>query len=117
MWHEWLSAWSHCDQALRQRKGGWFGKGTRQAGGRTWRQFGYSLAGLALVGLGFLPVPLTVLAPAELVPIRPEVVRAPMDGIVAQVMISPNTPVHEGQVLVQLDERPLLAKLEVAEQS
>ena len=117
VWHEWLSAWSHCDQALRQRKGGWFGKGTRQAGGRTWRQFGYSLAGLALVGLGFLPVPLTVLAPAELVPIRPEVVRAPMDGIVAQVMISPNTPVHEGQVLVQLDERPLLAKLEVAEQS
>ncbi|MEO5330480.1 MAG: hypothetical protein H7839_00535 [Magnetococcus sp. YQC-5] len=63
------------------------------------------------------PVPLTVLAPAEIVPTKPEVIRAPMDGVVFRFHIQPNDPITVGQPLFDLDDTALKSRLEVAEKS
>lgn len=75
---------------------------------------------LLLIALGLLlawPVPLTVLAPAEVVPTHPEVIRAPMDGVVLRFHLQPNAPVVVGQPLFDLDDTSLNSRLEVAEKS
>jgi multidrug efflux pump subunit AcrA (membrane-fusion protein) len=64
-----------------------------------------------------LPVRLTVLAPGELVPSRPLVVRAPLDGVVGTFHIQPNQVVKKGQPLFGFDEVLIQSKLEVAEQT
>ncbi|MEO5364579.1 MAG: HlyD family secretion protein, partial [Magnetococcus sp. DMHC-8] len=74
------------------------------------------LAALLCLALAW-PVPLTVLAPAEIVPARPEVIRAPMDGVVARFHVQPNDPVAVGQPLFDLDDTTLHSRLDVAEKS
>lgn len=73
-----------------------------------------SLLGLVLL---FLPVRLTVLAEAELVPSHPAVVRAPMDGVVEKVLVRPNQPVEEGTPLLAFDRLSLEGQLRVAERT
>ncbi|NGZ05234.1 MAG: secretion protein HylD [Magnetococcales bacterium] len=77
-----------------------------------------SVAILALLVSGLAwPVPLSVLAPAEVTPIRPEVVRAPMDGVLQRFHLQPNDPVVPGQPLFDFDATTLKNRLEVAEKS
>ena len=64
-----------------------------------------------------LPVRLTVLAPGELVPAHPVVVRAPLDGVVDTFHIQPNQVVTKGQPLFGFDEVLIQSKLQVAEQT
>jgi multidrug efflux pump subunit AcrA (membrane-fusion protein) len=64
--------------------------------------------------VGLIPVQLSVLAPAEIVPANPYVVRAPLDGVVDRIDVQPNQVVKEGQPLLQLDPAQIAAKLEVA---
>ncbi|MDP2262516.1 MAG: HlyD family efflux transporter periplasmic adaptor subunit [Hydrogenophaga sp.] len=71
----------------------------------------------ASVLLVFLPVRLTVLAPGELVPARPAVIRAPLDGVVEVFHVQPNQAVRQGDPLFGFDEGLILSKLEVARQS
>lgn len=71
---------------------------------------------LLLVGLLFLPMRLSVLAPAEVVPSSPVVVRAPLAGVIDTINVVPNDAVEQGDVLFQLDDRELLSRLEVARQ-
>ncbi|MBT0963451.1 efflux RND transporter periplasmic adaptor subunit [Denitromonas iodatirespirans] len=71
------------------------------------------LAALAL----FIPVRLTVLAPAELVPAQPAVIRAPLDGIVDRVLVQPNQTVTAGTPLFEFDRTTLQSRLLVAEQA
>jgi multidrug resistance efflux pump len=63
---------------------------------------------------GFLPVRQSVLAQAEIAPREPFMVRAPLDGVVENVLVKPNETIAEGQVLVTLDPRKLRNQLEVA---
>ncbi|MCA1910278.1 MAG: HlyD family efflux transporter periplasmic adaptor subunit [Magnetospirillum sp.] len=72
------------------------------------------LAALAALGV---PVPLTVLAPAEIVAIQPAVIRAPLDGVVETVHVRPNQKVGADQVLFTLNDRALRGKLEVTEKT
>jgi multidrug resistance efflux pump len=60
------------------------------------------------------PVRLSVLAPAEVVARDPAVVRAPLDGVVHRVLVTPNERVAEGQVLFEMDRTSLSGRLEVA---
>jgi multidrug resistance efflux pump len=69
----------------------------------------------ALVIAAF-PITGSVLAPAELVPAHPVVVRAPLDGVVDRIRVQPNEAVTEGQPLFDLDATVLAGKLEVARQ-
>jgi multidrug efflux pump subunit AcrA (membrane-fusion protein) len=64
-----------------------------------------------------VPVRLTVLAPGELVPSDPAVIRAPFDGVVAGFLVKPNDTVKTGQPLFTFDEATLVSRLEVARQA
>ncbi len=75
-----------------------------------------------LWALGFavillLPVRLTVLAPGELVPAHPAVIRSPFDGVVGSFSVKPNQVVRVGQPLFNFDDASLKSKLEVARQA
>jgi len=72
-------------------------------------------AGVILVGC--IPVRLNILAPAEVVPVDPVVVRAPLDGVVKELLVAPNQVVQAGQVLLTLDDVALQGRLDVARQS
>ena len=63
------------------------------------------------------PVRLTVLAPGELVPANPAVIRAPLDGVIGQFSVRPNQTVKAGDVLFSFDEAPIASRLEVARQA
>ncbi|HXM69918.1 MAG TPA: biotin/lipoyl-binding protein, partial [Thermoanaerobaculia bacterium] len=68
----------------------------------------------AIFGAMWLPVTLTALAPAEVVPLDPTIVRAPIDGVVNRFHVEPNQDVSEGQLLVDFDPTALDNRLEVA---
>ena len=76
----------------------------------------------ALVALGVLialcfPVRMTVLAPGELVPAQPTVVRAPIDGVIDVFHVQPNQMVKVDQPLFGFDELVIHSRLEVALQT
>lgn len=60
------------------------------------------------------PVRLSVLVPGELVPANPLVVRAPLEGVIKDVLVRTNEPVKAGQLLFTYDDTLLTSKLEVA---
>jgi hypothetical protein len=62
------------------------------------------------------PVRLTILAPAELVPANPAVIRVPIEGVVDEFFVTPNQKVAEGQPLFKLDLTSLNSRLQVAQQ-
>jgi len=107
----WTQACAHALEALEHR--GRLGPALR-AGLRSRRAL--VAAGLLAVLALVLPVPLTVLAPAEVVPKDPLIVRSGLDGVVDEVLVDPNEPVHEGQALVRLDDAELQARHDVARQ-
>ena len=69
----------------------------------------------AAAALAFLPVPLTALAPFEIVARDPVVLRAPMDGVVAGMAVRADAAVAEGAVIATLDPREMEADLALAE--
>ena len=56
-------------------------------------------AGLALIAL--IPVPMTTLAPAEIVADSPYMITAPMDGVIESILIPPNAVVAQGAPLAR----------------
>lgn len=70
-------------------------------------------AAAALLVLVF-PVRLSVLAPAEIVPTNPAVIRAPLEGVIEIVRVTPNQTVAAGDVLFDLDRTTIAGKQEVA---
>jgi hypothetical protein len=80
----------------------------------TWsKQHRWKLAA-AIVAICLLPVQLTVLAPAEVVPSEPFLVRAPLDGVVDRFHVRPNQSVKTGDPLFDLDTTSLQARSSVA---
>ena len=69
-----------------------------------------ALGFIALAALGFIPVPLTVLADAKVAPSNPTIVAAPIDGVVKDILVQPNETVQAGRVLVRLDTTELSAQ-------
>lgn len=75
------------------------------------------LGALAALIVCCIPVKLTVLAPGELVPAHPAVVRAPLDGVIESFQVQPNQMVRKDQPLFGFDEALIQAKLAVARQA
>ncbi len=73
------------------------------------------VAGTVLLLL-FIPVRQSVLAPAEIVAHRPVMVRAPLAGVIDEILVRPNQSVAPGQPLLRLDGRELENQLESARQ-
>lgn len=58
---------------------------------------------LIAIGLiSLIPVPMTTLAPAEIVAEKPYVITAPMDGVVEEILVPPNTMISKETSLVKL---------------
>lgn len=121
---EWVDAWKHAWLAY-FRPPVWSPKrwweqiknGLRDTSERKWWQRRSIQITLAFVVVLFFPVRLTVLAPGELVPASPAVIRAPLDGVIGQFHVQPNDVVKAGQILFSFDEAPIASRLEVARQS
>lgn len=64
-----------------------------------------------------LPVPLTVLAPAQMVPAEPLIVTSPLKGVVKKFHVTPYQEVAAGQPLFSLDETELRNRYEVADKA
>jgi hypothetical protein len=117
---EWTDIWRHAWQARQARTPVPWWRSLHQslhrADGPWWKQprvrWGVGIALLALV-----PVRLTVLAPGELVPADPTIIRAPLDGVVGTFHVKPNQVVKAGQPLFDFDDVPLKSKLDVAQQA
>ena len=67
-----------------------------------------------LIGIGFVPVRLSTLAPAEVVAAAPAVVSAPLDGVIAEVLFPPNAPVSTGDAVLRYDDTTLRNQYDVA---
>lgn len=80
-----------------------------------WQRPGVIAAGLSAAVL-LCPVRLSVLAPGELVPARPAVVRAPLEGVIETIHVEPNQPVSKGAPLFDFDQALIRSRLEVATQ-
>ena len=73
------------------------------------RQWWWRL-GLALLLICLIPVRLSALAPAEVTPVYPFVVRAPLDGVIDSLKVTPNQPVQAGALLFNLDATTLRSR-------
>jgi hypothetical protein len=121
---EWVDTWHHAYAATqRPRPAGWRGLGYRlrqhltpQAGQRWWRQRRLQWLAAVLAVL-CLPVRLSVMAPGELVPAQPVVVRAPMEGVIDTFHVQPNQTVSKDQPLFGFDEALIQSRLNVAAQA
>ncbi|MEZ5644402.1 MAG: HlyD family efflux transporter periplasmic adaptor subunit [Burkholderiaceae bacterium] len=100
----------HCLQALRHvRQQGWSVTARRWLRGRR-RNLMLAALGLSM----FIPVRLSVLAPAEVIALNAVAVAAPQDGVIGTFGIAPNSRVRQGDVLFSLDDSALQNKREVA---
>ncbi len=72
------------------------------------------LIALTILGICFCPVRLSVLAPAEVVPLEPFLVRAPLEGVIDRFYVRPNQVVKAGEPLFDLDTTQLRSRLGVA---
>ena len=76
-----------------------------------------TMIGLGVVVVCSVPVRLSVLAPAEVTPVEPFVVRAPMEGTVERFRIRPNQEVKAGDPLFDMDTTAARSRQEVARKS
>jgi multidrug resistance efflux pump len=111
-WTEmWAQAWQlHYAPSMRKRIG------------QGWRWLGHltpvkkAVYGVLLLAFLLFPVRLTILAPAELVPADPSVIRVPIEGVVEEFFVAPNEQVQAGQPLFKLDLTALTSQLQLARQ-
>ncbi|VAV96943.1 hypothetical protein MNBD_ALPHA08-1351 [hydrothermal vent metagenome] len=96
---------SHAFQAL-----------TSQKRLRVWsmpKWLGLGVAGLVALAM-FIPVPMTTLAPAEIIADEPVIVVAPIDGVVARIFPDANVAVKRGDLLFEFDNTELKAGADIA---
>lgn len=75
------------------------------------------ILGVAALGALAIPVPMSTLAPAKIVAKEPLIVSAPIDGVIADILVLPNTAVSEGQVLFKYEDTTFRSEYEVAERN
>lgn len=72
---------------------------------------------VAILGALAIPVPMSTLAPAKIVAKNPLIVSAPIEGVIAAILVLPNTLVSEGQVLFTFENTTFRSEYEVAERN
>lgn len=70
-----------------------------------------------IVAAGFYPIPLSVLAPAEVTPSDAFIVASPADGAIESIEVDPNTNVKEGQLLFTFADTDLRNRVKLAGQA
>jgi multidrug resistance efflux pump len=77
------------------------------------RKIQIAIATAIAVALVAFPVPLSILAPAEIVAVNSETLRAPVDGVVAEVLVEPNQRVAAGDLIYRLDPAEVETEIDV----
>ncbi|MDH4195064.1 MAG: HlyD family efflux transporter periplasmic adaptor subunit [Nitrospirota bacterium] len=97
----------------------WQALGGRKQFVKNWHVFKKWIWGVLVVltAAMWLPVRLSTLAPVEVVPRDPSVVTAPLDGVLADILVHPNTMVQEGQMLFRYEDTKFRNQFEVAEKN
>lgn len=121
---EWVETWAVLWRARHPARG-WHWRqwrthlreGFRRSQGKRWWQVPATRWALGLLLVLCLPVRLTVLAPGELVPARPAVIRAPLEGVIDTFHVQPNQLVKKDQPLFGFDEALIQSRLEVSRQA
>lgn len=72
---------------------------------------------IAAACLYFIKIPITAIAPVEVVGRDALVVSAPLDGVMAEVVVRPNQPVAAGTLLGRIEDTELRNAAEIARQS
>ncbi len=72
---------------------------------------------IAMIGALALPVRMSTLAPAKIVAKDPIIVSAPIDGVIADILVLPNTPVSHGDVLFKYEDTTFRSDYQVAERN
>lgn len=98
-------AWSALQPPASKRRGARFATSPRM--------IGWMVAVLAVAAM-FIPVRLSVLAPAEVIALDAMAVSSPMDGVIKSFEVQPNQPVKADQLLFTLDDTTLRNRREVA---
>ncbi|HLA62501.1 MAG TPA: HlyD family efflux transporter periplasmic adaptor subunit [Nitrospiraceae bacterium] len=75
------------------------------------------LLAVATLGVLAIPVPMSTLAPAKIVAKDPLIVSAPIDGVIAEILVLPNSVVSEGQVLLKYEDTTFRSEYEVSERN
>jgi Barrel-sandwich domain of CusB or HlyD membrane-fusion len=99
-----VRTWGYCWSALLRQR--------RTLGWRPTRRQTVSAA-LVVAILLFIPVPQTVLAPAEIVSSDARIISSPIDGVIERMAVRPNQPVSAGTLLFTLNETSLRSRVEV----
>ena len=103
-------AYTHAWQALDRQSGrtSWLPRINLKSG-----RYRIALITTLLLAL-FLPVRQSALAPAEIVPLDPVIVTSPLDGVISEIHVQPNSPVRKGDLLFSLDDTTIRNKHQVA---
>lgn len=116
---EWLATWQHAWHA-RYRPGlsTWWKTALLNLVGPHpltpwWKQTRIAAIALSIAVIA-IPIRLNILAPGELVPAHPVVIRAPVEGVLGQFFVQPNDIVKPGQPLFSFDEANLSSRRDVA---
>ena len=72
---------------------------------------------VATMGVLAIPVPMSTLAPAKIVAKDPLIVNAPIDGVIADILVLPNTVVSEGQLLFKYEDTTFRSEYDIAERN
>jgi hypothetical protein len=115
-------AWTDANRAIAERVAGAYAHALRvhnppqllrKLSLPKWALYGLPLA---LAFLSLVPVPMTTLAPFEIVPKDAVAVTAPLDGVVKLIGPEPNSMVQAGTELFQFEDSDLTSKASVAAQ-
>ncbi len=88
----------------------------RRLNGMVRRALFLFLAALVAAAM-FLPVPMTSLAPLEVVARSPQIIAAPLDGVIEKIQVEPNSPVRKGDLLFQFVDTELSSSHAIAKRS
>ncbi|MBX3329149.1 MAG: HlyD family efflux transporter periplasmic adaptor subunit [Nitrospira sp.] len=104
--HRLAGSFAYAWKALSKKEQGWPRKITKPA---------WWLLLVATLGVLCLPIRISAVAPVKVMPKDPVVVSAPMDGVIADVLVPPNQMVQRGAVLFRYEDTNLRNQFRVAE--
>ena len=120
-WFERESPWEDNDVAIVQRLAGSFAYAWKAVAqrSRTWsvriNTPSAWLLGAAIVSALCVPVRVSTIAPVKVTAKDPTIVSAPMDGVIAEVLVLPNTVVAQARPLFRYEDTNLRNQFQVAE--
>ena len=74
----------------------------------------YGALAAALIA-AFIPVPLTALAPVEIVEHNAGIIAAPIDGVIKEILVKPNETVTLGQPIIRFEDTTLRNQFQIAD--